>query len=964
MKDAAFLVLGRTSVTVEARMLDLRSVRQRRLLAALVLDVGRPVSADALVDAVWGHDLPNTPSSALQNQIARLRAALGDRSTRIATVPGGYTLTASPDDVDATRFERLVHAARAEEASIVRAERLGAAVALWRGTPYEELDSDRARAERTRLTELRLSAEEDGASALRAGGRIHDALVLLRAFCTREPLREVARLELAGALAASGRRAEALRELDDYRRVLATEMGISPSPAVSALVARLLDDDSDSHVTPGQPVPRVLAAVFGRGADAARVRDALASARLVTLVGPGGVGKTTLARVAAATLGELYEHGCFHIDLVAARSEDDVRDAVVRGVGISVTSSSELVDRLVVALRGRRVLLVVDNAEQVAERLVRVLPAVLARTHDVDALVTSRVPLNVPGERLVTVDPLLVDDEGDAAVELFVDRAAAVRDRWVPDVKERSAVLEICRRLDGLPLAVELAAAQLRFRSVIELARDLEESLEVLNREPVDGQRRSLRRTIDLSYDRLAPLHASVFDQLGSFHSGFVRAAVRACCADFADSGEIDAALDALVDQSLVHVATRPYGTRYALLEPIREYAKTHLVAAGEEAAAAAAHATAILELVEEADSNIASPDEAMWVAALDDERADVVAAARWLAEHDVDSALQLARAIYFYAFPRGHADLQALPAAALAAVERSGATPGPETLAPVFGVAADQALIVGDPNRAKTLIDRGFEASGTSAVSRRYCEAAAGDLALFSGATLDADAHYDRAAAGFEAAGQAVLAAWLRALTALAAAYRGSRTAGQAIAAEALAHSARLGCPSGRAVAHYVAGEAAFDDDDARRHLNDAVGMADSVGATYIAGLAHLSLATLEARTRPAASLPHYVLLLESWRRSGNWAQQWTTLRNLVVVLTELEMYEEAVTLLAGIDANTETPAWGDDADRLRLADEACRRRLDDAAWAGARTTGMHASSVDVLMHAQVAVDRALSTA
>ena len=962
-------MLGPTTAAAAGRTVELRSQRQRRLVAALVLANGRVATADSLAEAVWGDRLPVDPGGALQNLVSRLRTALGASGRVIETAPGGYRLALDSTVLDTALFEHALRAARTGRPA-ARAAGLADALALWRGPAYQDLDTDGARIEAARLADLRLTAEEDGAAALAEAGEQDAAVIALEALCAREPLRERPRLELARSLVATGRRAEALRVLDDLRRVLAAELGIAPSGAVTAMYDSVLADDlHPQRVAPAPSVPQVLSAVFGRDGDIDGVRRRLADGRLVTLVGPGGVGKTTLALLVAASARAAYEHGCAYVDLATVLDPADVALAFGRGLGIDVLDPDGLVDRLIEALTDRRMLLLIDNAEQVVGRASETVSRLLAGSDGVDVLITSREPLNLGGERLWPVEPLPAADEHDAAVRLFCDRARAIRPGWEADAGEMAASVAICQRLDGLPLAIELAAAHVRFRSCGEILQELDRPLDLLHRPRSPGTRHSgLRAMVDWSYDLLEPLEASVFDRLCVFTHGFTRGAARSISADLADEQRVDGVLDALVDRSLVRLTQRPDGTRYGLLEPLRQYGLSHLVDGGQQSSARRGHAEVMLSLAEQADAAIAGPDEARWVRRLDDERADLVAACRWLVDHDLGGALRIVHALHFYAFPRGRADLMELVEMVLAGLSSTDAVVEPSRLAVLFGLAADRAIVAGDLRRAGDLLELGFAAAAGAAEegADRYCRGAAGDLALFRGATDEASAHFVASAACFRAAGDDALAAWVTAAAALPDVYSGDAASARRAASAAVAAADASGCPSAMAFARYALAEASAPDDDgaARRLLDESIELAESVDAAYVAGLAHLSVATLESRSGDVAdALPHYAALLEMWRRSGNWAQQWNTLRTLVLVLVDLGQHEEAVRLLAGIEAHAEAPRWGEDHARLVAAEQRLHRALGGARFEAVRLEGSGSSSAEVLAGAEAAVEALLSS-
>jgi len=967
-----FGVLGTTTVIVDGRDVALRSGHQRRLIAALALADGDVVSTDRLADAVWGEELPADPPAALQNHVSRLRHALGSAADVLLTVPGGYRLDGA--DVDANVFESGVASAREEPDPRRRAEHLKAALGLWRGAPYEELESDGARAEATRLLELRLAAEEDAAAALIDAGDVNDAIAALDAFCAAQPLRERPRLALAEALARTGRAAEALRTLDDFRRVLVAELGIDPSAAVGQLAQQILEGTLDAAAPSTRAMaqlPRLTVHVFGRDDDLAGIVAALRAARLLSVVGPGGVGKTTLAVLAGRHLAGDYDGGVVYVDLVTASTPDDVPGVFARALGVERRPGDEWDVRLVEALAGQRLLLVVDNAEHVIAAAATTVAALLRGT-DVDVLATSREPLNIPGERLWPLDPLATTDADDApAVLLFHDRARAVRPDWTITAEDRAAVVEICRRLDGLPLAIELAAAQIRFLSCNELAARLEQPLDALDRGPRTAARhQGLRAVMDWSYELLDPQLRAVFDRVGVFAQGFVAESAAAVCADvFDDRRALEGALQMLVERSLVRSDVMAHSTRYSLLETLRHYACENLAAAGILEQVRDRHAAAIVELTERAVARLWDADEAQWARTLDDERPDLLAAHRWCLEGGHTTlSFRLAYSSYLYAFPRGRFDVarvaEEVVAHDLASPAASASDAELRSLA--YGAAADRAVTVGDLESAALLVARGLEFAATSPPGAdRLCRGAAADLALFAGRADEAVGHYRAAADGFRRAGPTGFAPWLDAATALAMTYGGRLDEARDVASDALAAAEIAGGASVRAFAFYALAEAvaAAEPAAAREHLADGLHLADAVGASWIAGLIHLSLATLAARAGdPAAALPHYRVLLDLWRRAGTWTQQWNALRTLVVVLSDLGRHEDAARLLAGVEANAATSRWGEDDARLRAAEDLLRSALGPARYAEVTDDGARRSGADVVAAAEAAVEAALS--
>lgn len=868
-------VLGPTTLMVDGQPIALHSSRTRRLVAALALGRGRPMSADALCDAVWGERLPKDPAAALHNQISRLRTLLGGASHVLVTTPGGYCLAPAPGDVDAYAFESdLAVAMQAPDLEPGdRAGLLTGTVGRWRGRAYADLDTDDARAEATRLGELRFVAQEAAATALLAAGDARTAAAGLASLCTAEPLRESARLALAEALAADHRTADALRTLGDFRRLLVTELGVDPSPALASLELAILEGRAGERhgaavAVPGHETivrpPRVTVQVFGRDQDCEGVRALVASRRLVTIVGPGGVGKTTLAQVVADAAAGDYGSGAAYVDLAAAMNPDAVRAAFLRGLGLERRAGVEWQDRLVEALVGQRLLLLIDNAERVVDVVAPAVDKLLQNTR-VDVLVTSREPLKLRAERLWPLDPLSFDDGPEASAILMLhDRGMAVRPDWQLDADELVNCAEICRQLDGLPLAIELAAAHLRTLSSQQLLRRLQDPLQLLDagaRSP--ARHRSLRAMVDWSYAFLGEPERAVLDRLGVFAADFSLPSATRVCADLdLPEREVAQVLRDLVDRSLVQADVGAERTRYRLLETLRHFANERLSMTGHLEEARDRHASLFLELAEQAVPGRWSRDEGFWRRMVDDERAELPVALRSLLERGrLDDAARLAVACYLTLFDRGRDEvvdmLESVVTLDLAGRELSSGW------ALAFGCAAERAITGGDLARGKDLIDQaGMVATPDQPSMLFVSEGAAGDLALFNGRTDAAIEHYQRAAKLVRERGLPSFAALLDAVSALPLAYANAFGDARRVASAALEAAASTGCPSAIAMASYVLAEAVAQEDPswADELLAAAVAGAEAVGNVFVSGLAHLSQATRAARTGDApGALRHY---------------------------------------------------------------------------------------------------------
>ena len=620
----------------------------RGALARLALDAGRVVGTDTLVDALWGDEPPDTVANALQSLVSRLRRALG--ADVVERAAGGYRLALDPQRVDALRFTELVAQARqAAEPAQARAL-LAEATGLWRGPalgdvrmlPFAGPVADRLEEQRAAAVELAAD------TALRLGdpGAELDALAALLA---ADPLRESAAAALARGLCAAGRRADALAVLDRTRDRLAEELGVDPGAELAETRLAVL---RATPVVPRPSSPARLTSFVGRDGDVRRVSALLATSRLVTLTGPGGAGKTRLATEVSRARGDEV---CI-VELAPLGDADRLAAAVLAGVRTAeivmrVPDDADTADRLLAALTGRDLLLVLDNCEHVVDAVARLAQTLLERLPTLRVLATSREPLGVPGEVLHPVDALADDD----AVRLFGERGAAVRPGFTITDAVRPTVREICRRLDGQPLAIELAAARLRTLAPAEIRQRLDDRFRLLTTGPrtAPARHQTLRAVVDWSWDLLAEPERALARRLSVFSGGATEESVREVC------GLGDATLDlvgALVDRSLVVAVPQADGpTRYRMLETIREYAAQRLDEAGERAGVEAAHTASIVELVETAEPRLRRPGQLEWVARLRAESDDVDAVLRRaVAAGDAATAQRLVAATTWFWIVRG----------------------------------------------------------------------------------------------------------------------------------------------------------------------------------------------------------------------------------------------------------------------------------------------------------------------
>jgi len=658
---------------------DVPGARLRGLLIALALRPGRPIPKASLVDWIWGEYPPADATNALQRLVSRLRKALPDGAIEGRT--DGYRLAVEPDAVDAVRFERLMIAGQAatEDASR-RARLLREALELWRGAAMQDVglqDSAAFDAAVGRLEGLRLTATEERFDAEVTLGRGAELVTELTDLVAAHPLRERLVAALMRALAAAGRDNEALVVYQRTREALADALGVDPSPELSALhVALLRGELGRREETRKTNLRAELTSFVGRGADVAAVRELIAEHRLTTLIGPGGSGKTRLATETARTLlGELPD-GAWLVELAAIGADGDVAQATLTGLGLRdallgesanpTGSAAALTVRLISAIREREVLLILDNCEHVIESAAAFAHRVLGECRRLRILATSREPLGITGEALWPVEPLALPDayagraesESSPAVQLLRDRAGAVRRDFVLDVRTLPTTVRVCRALDGMPLAIELAAASLRTMSIDQLAHRLDDRFRLLT----SGSRtalprhKTLRAVVDWSWELLSEAERTVLRRLSVFSGGAsLEAAERVCVGDGVERERVLELLTSLAEKSLL-VPVGDAVPRYRMIGTIKEYAGQRLAEAGESDLARQAHLGHFTELLEAAEPHLRRAEQLEWLATLEAEHDNIGSAMRGaLAAGDARAAMRLAEVAGVYWWLGGH---------------------------------------------------------------------------------------------------------------------------------------------------------------------------------------------------------------------------------------------------------------------------------------------------------------------
>jgi predicted ATPase len=594
-------LLGPFEVLAGGTVADVGGSKRQALLAMLALNGGRVVHVDALVEGLWGEDLPAAPRNALHHHVARLRAALGQQS--IAGLADGYAL--GDASVDALRFEELLAETRAalREGDVhAAADAVASALELWRGAALQGLaDTAWFSAEARRLESLRVDLLEEQFEVALALGEQREIVPALRTTLQENPFRERLWAQLMLALYRSGRQADALETFQEARRVLAEALGLEPGPELRRLQDAILAHDPAIAAVPVAPrgrgnLPASPTSFVDREDALAEVLELLRRHRLVTLTGPPGVGKSRLALEAARSFGREIRGAAWLVDLGRAAGAEDVARLIAQAVDVRGANPFA---RVTARLRNSEALVVLDACEHVRPEAARLASALLGECPGVRVLATSREALHLTGEARFRVEPLPLMEVDSPAVQLFAERAGAARPGFELTPETAALAAEITRRLEGLPLAIELAAARVNVLGLTELLSAVERRLALLDELPAsDPSRTALRALVEWSYDLLHGDEKTLLQQLAVHRGGASLASLAAVGARHGlDEANVTYLLGALVDKSIISVSFSDEGARYDLLDTVREYVWERLVETGELAATRKAHADYFAEL-------------------------------------------------------------------------------------------------------------------------------------------------------------------------------------------------------------------------------------------------------------------------------------------------------------------------------------------------------------------------------
>ncbi|HYZ08412.1 MAG TPA: BTAD domain-containing putative transcriptional regulator [Pseudonocardiaceae bacterium] len=900
-------VLGPLGLVVDGVKVDVRGPKRRAVLALLALAEGRTVTVDHLVDALWPSEVPESGRQALHSHVFRLRGHLGPAAARLETLQDGYRLALGTGELDVARARVLLTTARTgvDRDPAGACTLLREAHALWRGPVLADLTDVAPIATAVQgCAQLYREVTDALVACAVAAGQADGVVGLAAASLAADPLREPAVLLLMRALAAAGQAPEALRTGREYRHRLADETGLDPSPALGELERDIASGAAGPAPTSGwvgeAPVPaRPTTRLIGREAQVAALHRLLATERLVTLVGPGGVGKTRVALEVARGSGAATV-----LLLAPVTDPAAIPHALAATLNLTVTQG-DVLTACVAVLGNRPGLLVIDNCEHLLDAARDTVDVILSACPGLSVLATSREPLGLAAEYASRLAPLpLPGTDQDLAqvpsVAVFLDRAGRVRPGPPPSPAELCTIAEIVHRLDGMPLAIELAAGRLSTFSLVDLRDRLDRSLDLLGggRPSGDSRHQTLRATVEWSYQLLTEDERRLFRHLSVFVDGLDLDTAERLAADLGSDSDPGSVLARLVDASMVEV-TFTGGTRYRMLETLRAFGLDRLSAGGEDDVAARRLVQWAVELTRWFDTTTTTDREPQADALLRRELPNLRAAWRTTRERGLlDDAAALVTSLFDAVCNRDLIEIRGW-ARELA---DDPALHGHPDAAAVLGVAAYAAYHAGDQARADHLARTGLERGGDGIA---HCQHALAVSALARGAYGDAVEHC------FSEAATASPRHGFLGIAALASAYAGNLDAARALNDRWLAAATS---PTTRAWAAYYAGEIenlAGRSEPAERHYVRAIDLARTTGATFLIGVATVGLLTVRAAAgRVHDSLRGYREVVDYFARTGNWTHQWTTLRNLADLLRRLGDDEPAAFLDAAADRAPDAPA------------------------------------------------------
>ena len=895
-----FSVLGPIELeTDDGQRHTIGSAKQRAVLAMLLARRGSVVATDELIDGLWGDNPPPSAVKSLRTYVSRLRQLVGER---LVGHDDGYSLDGAVDELDAWAFE-----------DDVTHGRHAAALQRWRGRPYgDAADLPIVRGDVLRLETLAQTARSGRLEELLTLGKLADAVSGAEAMVLDDPLNETAWSTLVRALARSGRVADALRAYQRAASQLA-DAGLEPSSILRAAESEALADRPIPTPVQRRVPPEPLTTSVGRAPEIDRLGELTATRRLVTIVGPGGVGKTRLSLEVGRHAAERHALGTRIVELSRISRPEAIAPTIRRALDLGEGDAG-----LVQGLGNIDVLLVLDNCEHVIDAVAAEVPALLAGGDRLHVLATSREPLGVVGEQRWALAPLSTVGTQSPALALFIERASDVGVQV--DLADPRAEAVVAH-LDGLPLALEMAAARLTTMGLADLADELERTVASLgaNHRGAAERHGTLRAVLAWSEALLTPEQRSLLTDFSVF-AGPVGARDLPAAVDAADPvGEVCA----LADRSLVTVDTTADRARYGSLETVRQFGRERLKAEGRIDLVGQRHARWFTEAAEEAATVYDSVDEADAVVRIDAVFDELRAAHLWSRAQDPTLAVRLSHALYHPAFQCLRLEVFDW-ASALATV----VSPDSEDAPQLYGELAAGLTFVGRLEQARTWADRAIAATDDPLRCRTAYNALS-DIALYTG-DLERSAElgqlFDELT---ERGGTRIERAVGKASASLPLAYLGRHEDALAL----IPAEPRDGAsPSSWAWLAYARGEVLLDIDPqaALHELDTAIALAESVNNHFVSGIAHVSAASLRVRSgQPQDAIVPLAQTIQRFADRGNATHLLTTLRNVPTLLIKVEEWQSTAEILGGLSADSVSPTYGDEATRLADAAELTRSAL-----------------------------------
>jgi predicted ATPase/DNA-binding SARP family transcriptional activator len=660
-----FQILGPVTVIDEAgASLPLGPPRQHALLAALLLHLGEPMPVDRLIGLLWGDVAPGSAATIVHGSVAGLRRTLepagtGGRGRLLVTQASGYALRVAAEQVDAARFERLVAEGRSQVADDPRRASglLAQALSLWHGPALAGVDAPFVAGAVHRLGEQRIEALEARAGADLALGRHADLVSELGELVEQHPLRERLWAQLMVALYRCGRQSDALAAYQAARCLLDEQLGILPGPELESMQHAVLQhhpslDPPGAARIQRPALPRPLGEFVGRQRESGQLAELLDGHRLVSVVGAAGVGKSRLAVEVARSIAGRYPGGIWFVELSTLTTAELVPQAVADALGVRAEPGVRLADTVTAALARRKALLILDNCEHLLPACRNLAETLVTASAELRVLAASRQSLGISGEAIFPLSPLPVPSPDDpweraaasAAVWLFGARAASSRPGFRVTEANFGLVRDICHRLDGIPLAIELAASRVATLPLRDIADRLDHQFRLLDARDTasPGRHGGLDTAVQWSYDLLSEPEQLLFERLSVFAGGFTLDDAETVAGDARlPARGVAAHLSALVSRSLVQLEEiSPERGRYRTLEPLRQYARARLADRGEAATTAERHARHHLALIEEAEPLFYQAGSMPWIERIRTENENLRAALQWAFGPDGDGQL------------------------------------------------------------------------------------------------------------------------------------------------------------------------------------------------------------------------------------------------------------------------------------------------------------------------------------